>query len=126
MKIRSPAKLEEVVLPKRKKNLADFILWMSTSNEAFRLVQKFTNIVPVILFGAGTAFSFLKGWVEAGVVSGIFFVWAVYNLVKKWPMMFMESGASMAMLSGASKYDETYEEATKDHWEEALKSEGRK
>lgn len=57
------------------------------------------------------------------MVSGIFFVWAVYNLVKKWPMMFIESGASMQNLMDG-RYGETYEEEKKDHWEEALKKGG--
>lgn len=119
VKVRSPARLEDVVLPKRKKGMMDFMLWLGTSNEAFMLVKKWTTITPVVFFFLGTLFLLYLGWVEVAVITGVFLAWACWNLKVQWPMMFTSSGASLKSVVDG-KYGETYEDLSEDHWEEVF------
>ena len=120
MRIRSPARMEDVVVKRHKKSWSDFLLWMGTSNEAYRMVLKFAFITPVFLFGAGIWLCIYYGWVEAAVIDGLFLAISIWNLWARRKLLSQKSGASMYMLSGKGEYGHTYEAVHDDPWGEAF------
>ncbi|MEM4245299.1 MAG: hypothetical protein QXR60_03805 [Candidatus Nanoarchaeia archaeon] len=123
MKIRKPASSEDVIFPVRKKSWNDFLVWLSTSNEAFRFVMQLIITIPLVFFGIGAVLCYLKGWKTISFISSVFFVFSAYNFWVRKDLAFRKSGASiLGMVSG--KYGGTYEELAekKDEWSEVFEN----